>query len=308
MRTLALFLLLAPAVRAQEAPKAAWRASDKVYVGAAQYFADDLQVGVLLPSGRWDLSGRVKTLQQGDAFHGDQTEYSARLERHLPHVSVAGRLGTAPPDSQRLAYHLAAGEVRLTVYGLTLGPTDPDRIATVAEDTATAAALSSLDRTWVTRVRCVYTNADFHRSAHTAAEHDFRLVQNSWQFRVSETWKGVATLAVNGGGNRYSRTLHPFDPVWRHWNVDYESAPFPTQGYANQYLGADVERVLGDFRGRVAFTRINKLFGRIRSMTGTELFWRPRGGALEAEAGAYTVHDLGGPTLGAFSLALAGRW
>ncbi|MBI3566308.1 MAG: hypothetical protein HY079_14025 [Elusimicrobia bacterium] len=300
----ALLLAASPA----SARPADWRASNRVVVGAGRYAADDLEAGVLLPSARWEMSARVKTVQDGDAYRGDLTEYSARLARHLPHVSIAGRLGTAPPDSQRLSYHLASGEVLMTWYGTTLGPAMPERVATVAEDTTTAAALSGLDRTWVTRAACVYTNTAFHRSAHAAAERDFRLAQNSWQFTVSETWKGVATLALHGGGHRYSRALHPSDPSWRHWNLDYEAAPFAVAGFENQYLGADAEGAFGDFRARAGLARVNMLSGRVLSMTGVEAAWRPRGGRLEASAGFYTTHLTREATMGAVSAGLSGRW
>ena len=267
-----------------------WRVSDAALTGGGRYSANDFEAGVLLPSGKWDLSGRAKSFQTLDSFSGEETEFSGRVERNLPHVSIAGRLGTAPPNSQRLAYHLAAGEVLLTFYGYQIGPKDAAKSQSVAEDTTTAAAQAHLDTTWVTRFRTKYTNADFHRSAATANEHDFIVVQNSWQFALSETWKERAAFAFHAGGEKYGPIVHPFDPSFRHWNVDYEGAPLAISGYPNNHVGADWSQKFGaDWSARAGFTRLNMLFGRIHFLAGGEAAWRPGGGRWEARAGWY--HD-----------------
>jgi hypothetical protein len=286
-----------------------WRVSDRALAGSGRYFADDFEAGVLFPSGKWDVSARAKSFRSLDAFRGDEVEYSGRLERNLPHVSVAGRLGTAPPNSQRLAYHLAGGEVLLTFYGLRLGPKDAAKAATVAEDSTTAAAFTRLDATWVTRLRMVYTNTDFHQSATAAKGHDFIVVQNSWQFALSETWRERATLAIHDGGEYWSPTLHPFQPSFRHWNVDYEGAPLALDGYPNNHLGADVSwKIGGGWTVRGGFTRLNMLFGGIHLLAGGEAAWRPGGGAFEARAGWYRHREFGVSTREAWTAGASCRW
>lgn len=300
----ALVLIAAASARAAD-----WRASDRVIAGGGRYYGDDFEAGVLFPSGRWDASVRAKSFQFRDAMSGVQAEYSGRLARKLPHVTVAGRLGTAAPNAQRLGYRLAGGEVLMTLYGLTVGPESTATIATVAEDTATAAALARLDTTWVTRFRGVYTNATFHLQRPPASGGDFRLVQNSLQFTVSETWKGRSTLALHGGQQRYSQTLHPFNAAFYHWNVDYEVAPTAVFGYENNYLGADLTQRIGDdWTVRAGFTRINMLFGSILVHAGGEAAWRPRGGPLELGAGWYGRRVLHAEARDLWSVAAAYRW
>lgn len=305
-----LFLLAALLSCAGVARAAApsWRVDDMFLTGAGRYSADDFSAGVLWPSGRWDLSTRVKSFQFLDSAAGNEVEYSARLARNLPHVGVAGRLGTAPPNSQRLSYRLASGEAVVTLYGTTVGPPDAAYAATVAEDTATAAAQASLDRTWITRARVVYANTDFHHGPVTPTGHDFIVVQNSWQFSISETWRERTTFAFDAGGNKYNETLHPSDPSFRHWNVDYEGAPLALGGYPNDQIGAEASQKLGDWTARAAFTRINMLFGGIHLMTGGVVSWRPRGGPFEARAGWFHHRVFGASTRESWTFGGAYRW
>jgi hypothetical protein len=308
-RLVAAAVLLIP-VLARAAGKAGdWRVSDTVLTGAGRYSADDFETGVYLPTGKWDLSGRVKTFQYLDAVPGAETEYAGRVERNLPHVSIAGRLGAAPPNSGRLAYRLASGEVLLTFYGLQIGPKDAAKSQTVAEDTATAAAQAHLDTTWVTRFRTLYTNTDFHRSATAPNGHDFIVVQNSWQFALSETWRERATFAFHVGGEKYGPTVHGFDPSFRHWNVDYEGAPIAIAGYPNNHVGADWSQKLGaDWSVRAGFTRLNMLFGQIHLLAGGGVSWRPRGGPWEARAGWYHHRVLGVSTREVWAFGGGYRW
>lgn len=305
-------LLLAAAFATFASPARAgadWRASDRAVFGSSRYAADDLEAGVLLPSARWDVSARAKSFRSLDAFPGAETEYSARLERNLPHVSVAGRLGSAPPNSQRLGYHLAAGEVTITFYGLTIGPKDAARIATVAEDSATLAELSHLDATWVTRARAVYTNADFHLQARSAAEHDFIIVQNTWQFFLSETWRDRTSVVLSAGESRYSTTVHPFLPEFAHWNVDYPGAPFALSGYPNNDIGVEFsQRLSSAWALRAGVTRLNMLFGGIQVLGGSELSWRAGATGFEARAGWYHHHVMGVSTREAWTAGASYRW
>jgi hypothetical protein len=289
----ALLLLTAAPARAA----AGWRVNDTALTGAGRYSADDFEAGVLFPTGKWDLSGRVKTFQYLDSVPGAETEYSGRVERNLPHVTIAGRLGAAPPNSQRTAYHLAGGEILLTFYGLQIGPKYVAKAMTIVEDTTTAKAQAHLDTTWVSRLRTLYTNTDFHRSASAAGGHDLIVVQNSWQFALSETWRERSTLAFHAGGEKYDPTVHQFDPSFRHWNVDYEGAPLAIASYPNNHVGADFSQKIGeDWSVRAGFTRLNMLFGQIRLLAGGEAAWRPRGGPWEARAGWYHHRVFGAST------------
>lgn len=297
-------VLLAGAARATD-----WSVSDAVTAGGGRYSANDFQAGSLSASGKWGLSGRVKSFRALDAFDGTQTEYSGRLERNLPHVSIAARLGTAPPNSQRLAYHLAGGEVLLSFYGLQIGPKDASKAPSLAEDTATAKAQERLDTTWVSRIRVLYTNTDFHQSATAAKAHDFIVVQNSWQFALSETWRERTTLALHAGGEKYGPIVHPFNPSFRHWNVDYEGAPLALDGYPNGHVGAELcQRIGPDWSTRAGFTRFNMLFGGVQLLAGGEVSWRPGGGPWEARAGWSHQRVSGVSTREAWTFGGSRRW
>lgn len=299
---LALLLLSRPAAAAE------WRLSQKLAAGGGRSQTEDLSAGVLTSSGRWDLSTRVKSFRCMDAFNGSETEYSARLERHLPHVSIATRLGTAPPGAQRAAYHLAAGEILFTLYGLKLGPQDLKTAATVSEDTTTAALFEGLDTTWVTRFKGVYTNTNHHHEPVSHTGQLFYLVQNSWQFEVSETWKKRTTLALRGGGIRYSKLMRASDPAWYMLNTDYAGNPLAVRGWPNTHIGADLTQKLGDWTMTTDFTRLNMLFGGLEALVGAQASWRPRGGPLEVSLGWRHRHRRHHETREAWSFGASYRW
>ena len=285
-----------------------WRVSDRAVVGGGRYSGDDFQTGVLFPSRRWDVSARVKTFRFLDEFSGDQTEYSGRLERKLPHVSVSGRLGTAPPDSQRLSYRLASGEILLSFYDGKLGPEDAADAASVSEDTTTAADLAQLGKTWVTRFRGRFTTTNFHRDASLPRENAFVQVQNAWQFDLSETWKEMTTLTLHNGHDRYSQLVTSSDPVFSHWNLDYQGAPIALKGWPNNHVGADVAQRWNDWSARAGFTRINMLFGGLEILAGGEAAWRPAGRQFEARAGWYQHTTRGVSVRSAWTFGGAYRW
>lgn len=285
-----------------------WRVCDRAVAGGGGYLGDDFETGVLFPSKRWDVSGRVKTFRFRDEFSGDQTEYSGKLERRLAHVTVTGRLGTAPPDSQRVAYHLAEGSIVLSFYDGKLGPEDPDSIATVAEDTTTAAELSHLGAAWVTRFRGGFTTTNFHREAVTPSGLTFVLVQNSWQFDLAETWKDDTTLTLHNGHDRYSQTVASSDPVFSHWNVDYQGAPVALKGWPNNHVGADLAQRWKDWTARAGFTRINMLFGGLEVLAGGEVAYRSEFHAFEGRAGWYQHATRGVSVRSVWTVGGAYRW
>ncbi len=306
MRRFALAILLVGA--AARARAADWLLSDRLIVGGGRYLGNDLEAGALLPGGRWGLSTRVKSFRYLDAFSGSQIEYSGRAVRHLPHVTIAGRLGTAPPNSQRLGYHLASGEVVLSFYRWQLGPEDLATAATVAEDTTTVSELAALDKNSVLRFRSIYTNTNFHQEATSATGKRFVLVQGSWQFELSQTWNERTTIALQNGHERYSDTIGPASPVFYHWNVDFQGAPVALSGWPNNHLGASVSQRFADWEARAALTRVNMLFGERVLMGGGEVLWRPAGRPYEARAGWYQISTGGAGARSVFSFGASRRW
>lgn len=306
MRRLALVLLLLGAV--SHAGAADWFLSDRLIAGGGRYLGDDLEAGALLPGGRWGLSTRVKSYRFLDAFSGSQTEYSFRAARHLPHVTIAGRLGTAPPNSQRLSYHLVSGEIVLSFYRWALGPDDLATAATVSEDTTTASELAALDKSSVLRFRSVYTNTNFHQEATSAAGKRFVMVQGSWQFEISQTWNERTTIAVQNGHERYSDLIGLASPIFYHWNVDYQGAPVAIQGWPNNHVGASAAQRLGDWTLRAAFTRINLLFGGRVILGGGEVLWSPAGRPYTARVGWYQNSTRGAGIRSVWTLGASRRW
>lgn len=286
---------------------ASWRASERLYLGNGRALAQDLDAGVRSTRGCWDLSARMKSFRIADAFQGTMTEYSGRLSRQLEHVTVAGRLGSAPPNAQRAAYHLAGGEALLTFYGRTLGPEDPSALG-VSEDTATTAGWAALPKAWVTRLRAVYTTTNHHKESPVPKGASFRLVQHSWQLALSETISERTTLTVRNGHDRYGAVLKRQDPQWYLWNVDNAGAPLPLRGWPNNHVGVDLERRLGDWTLRAGFNRINMEFDGLYILVGGEALWRPRAGGLTARAGWYQAHARGGETRSVGSLGASYAW
>lgn len=278
-----------------------------LHAGGGRYLGQDYNAAWRGPNGRYELGARVKSFRYLDAFDGTVVEYSARVARHLPHVSIGARVGTAPPNAQRAAYHLAAGEATLTFYGLTLGPSHPETLATVAEDTTTLAELSHLDSDWVTRGRARFTSTNHHQSPPSALAKGFDLVQNSWQFDASLTWKRRTRLALDGGGDRYSRTVLGSDPTWYLWNVDYAGAPIAVRGWPKNHVGARFEQELGAFSARAGFTRITMLSGDLEVLAGGEGAWRP-GEPLELRIGWHQRHQRHHETRAVWSAGASYRW
>lgn len=306
MRRIALVLLLAGS--AAHARAADWLASDRLVIGGGRYLGNDLEAGAVLPGGRWELSARVKSFRFLDAFSGGQVEYSARAARHLAHVTVAARLGTAPPNSQRVAYRLASGEIRLSFYRWQLGPEDLSTTATVAEDTTTVSELAALDKDSVLRARAIYTDTSFRREPTAAEEKPFMIVQGSWQFELAQTWNERTTIALQNGHERYSDTIGSASPVFHHWNVDFQGAPVALRGWPNNHLGASVSQRFAGWEARAAWTRINMLFGGRVSMGGGEVLWRPAGRPYEARAGWYQISTGGAGVRSAWTFGASRRW
>ena len=302
------FAFTAFLLAAAPAPAAQWRASERLSLGGGRTLTQDLEMGALMPSGRWDFSTRIKSFRFMDAFSGTETEFSARLERRLPHVTIAGRLGTAPPNAQRAAEHIAGGEVLLTFYGLRLGPQDLATAAGVAEDTPTAAGFSGLKTDWVTRFRVVYTNTNHHHEPTSKTGALFYVVQNGWQFEISETWHETTTLLLRGGGDRYSRVLRRGDPAWYLLNTDYGDNPLAVRGWPNNHIGADLVQKFGDWAVKAGMTRLNMISGDLEVLLGGGAFWRPRGGPVELGLGWHRRHRRHFETREAWGVSAAYRW
>ena len=304
MKILALAaLLLATASRASEL-----RVSETLYRGEGRYLGQVFQAGALSPTGRWDVSARIKSFQYLDAFKGFQAEYSARVARKLPHVSIAARLGTSPPSGQRASYHLAGGEALLTWYGFRLGPESLDTIATVAEDTATAKSLLGLDRTWVSRLRTRYTTTNHRQTPPTPALQGYAIVQHSWQFDVSMLWRRTCRLSLDGGGDRYDHPVGKTDPTWYLWNVDYAGGAIAVRGWPRNHFGARYDQQLGDFSFGAGFTRMNMSSGDLEILAGGDAGWRPGGRGLELRLGWYQRRRRSAETRAVASLGGSYRW
>lgn len=298
---LLLFSSAAPPARAASA-----RVQVRAIAGGGRYLGTDASAGIRLRSGRWDLSAREKFFRAADDFSGTAVEWSARAERSLEHVTLAGRLGTRPPDAERAAYHLAGGDALLTFYGTVLGPADPEALG-VAVSTASSACWASLDRRWVTRLRAAYTTTNHHKEPARAGVASFVVVQHSWQLEVSETFYRATTVTLRNGHDRYNRSLSRADPRWHLWNVDNAGAPLAFAGWPNNHLGADVAWRGAAWGARGGFTRINLLGDGLAVLVGGELSWRPAAG-LEVSAGWFSAGVRGGRHRGAASFGLVYSW
>lgn len=260
---------------------------ETLYPGSAGYLGQDLRGDWTSASGRYRLGARVKTFRRPASFRGTRKEYSASFERRLPHVTVAGRLGTAPPDAERASYHLAGGEAALTWYGLSLGPSVLADAATVSEDTTTAAELAGFDETWVTGFRARFTSANHRQEPTARGTLGTSLVQNTWQFSVSETWRKDTRLTLSGGGDRYNKTVSKGTPSWFLWNIDYPGAPVAVRGWTNNHFGVELERSFGAFGARAGFTRINMVAADAQTLAGGEVRWARAPKGPEARLGWY---------------------
>ncbi len=299
-------IVLALLVAAAPARAARWAVSESVYPGSGGYLGQDFNAGAVTPGGRWGASTRIKSFRKNNSFSGTEAEVSAGISRRLPHVTIGGRVGTAPPNAQRASYHVAGGEALLTWYGLSLGPSEADDAATVAEDTTTAAAFTGLDRTWVSTMRARFTTTNHRQTPPTRTASDFSVVQNTWQFDFALAWKSRSKLTLSGGGDRYSRPVLPTDPKWYLWNVDYGGAPIAVRGWPNNHIGARFEQKAGNFTAGAGFTRLNMLSNGLETLAGGEAAWRPRGGPAELRLGLFSRHTRGGETSTVW--ALGGGW
>lgn len=207
-------------------------------------------------TGVYRVGAEVRTFRFQDAMRGTKEEYLVRGSRELYHVALSGWLGTAPPNAQRAAYHLAGGEARMVFYGRTLGPERPELSAKVWESSGPAPSADSLDRTWVTRLRVIYNNVDNHlqQPARTLV-----VVENMWQFEAAETWRDRATFGMQAGGARYTATIPNNSEVIFQDIIDYPGIPMALRGWPNNYMAAFADARLGSWKASVAGTRLNLL-------------------------------------------------
>lgn len=235
-------------------------------------FMSSTEGGTSFDHDRYTVSGRVRTQRYGAAARGTREEYSAALTRELYHVTVTGRLGTSPPSSQRTGYHLAGGEAWLKFYGLTLGPEHPELAAAIWESSGPVPSTEALDRTWITRFGGVYNNIDAHLEGTVALP---AVVQNTWQFRLSETYRERTTLALEGGGVRYSHVLVNSNVQRVFSDIDYMGNVLPIRGWANNWAGGRLSQQVGDFRLTAAGTRLNLLDNVLETMYSLSAAYEP---------------------------------
>ena len=299
-------LILALLAFAAPANAAHWTVSETVYPGSGRYLGQDFHAGAVSNGGRWGAGVRVKSFRYLNAFPGTEVETSAEVSRRLPHVSIGGRIGTAPPNAQRAGYHVAGGDALLTWYGLSLGPSELRDAATVSEDTTTASELRGLDRTWVSTLHARFTTTNHRQPSQNGRLPEFILVQNTWQFDMALAWKDATKLTVSGGGDRYNITVLPQNPTWYLWNVDYAGAPIAVRGWPNNHFGAQLEQKSGDFTARAGFTRLNMIWGGLEILAGGEAAWRPRATGAELRLGWFQRHTRGHETVSVWGLG--GGW
>lgn len=302
MRALLLVLLAAAA----PAKAARWSISESLYPGSGRYLGQDFHAGMVTTSGRFGIGARVKSFRSLDAFSGTEVESSAEISRHLPHVSIGGRVGTAPPNAQRAGYHVAGGDILMTWYGLSVGPAQLNDAVTISEDTTTAAEFTGLDRTWVSTLHARFTTTNHRQPPQNRLLPEFILVQNTWQFDLALAWKSATKLTFSGGGDRYNREVQRQHPTWYLWNVDYAGAPIAVRGWPNNHLGAQLEQKVGDFTARAGFTRLNMLWGNMEILAGGEAAWRPHGSGAELRLGWFQRHNRGHETVSVWGLG--GGW
>lgn len=222
-----------------------------------------------------------------NTFDGWSQEYSAGIARELYHVTVKGRLGTAPPDAKYSAtvsgqkipdkivpsYHVAGGEADFSFYGFTMGPEHPELSQVVWESSGPAPAPESFDRTWATRARMIYTNTDIHIERPVSM---LVVVQNSWQFDFRETWRDRASVAFQLGGDYYNRVITNGTTDIYLNNVDYYGGPGAITGWVNNYVSGDAWAAVTDkIRVDVGATRLNLMKNTLLFMYGANVQWRP---------------------------------
>lgn len=301
-----LLLALAAMALAGALPASALTVRESALAGTSGgYDGSDTVVLAPILGGAYQFSARARGFRYRDAFPGTQEEYSAAVRRELFHASVRGRVGTAPPNAQRAAYHLARGGLLFTFYGLTLGPEDAESAGELWEAEGPAPAPGSFDTAWVTSLGVVYTNTNHHIEADDGITV---VVQNTWQFELRETWRETTTLAVQGGGNRYNNVLeHGVKTVYLN-QIDYPGGGMAVRGWPNNYAGVSLRQALwGGLSVSGGWTRLSLLDGQLEALAGGELEWRPGGGWFVA-AGWFHRHRRRVETRGAGSLSLAYSW
>jgi hypothetical protein len=220
------------------------------------YYGTRTSVDAPLWAGRYRLGAEARTFRFEDAMRGTKEEYSAHMSRELYHVALSAWLGTAPPNTQRASYHLAGGETRLVFYGLSLGPERPELSALVWESSGPVPSPASLDREWVTRARVVYNNVDNHLAQPTRL---LTVVENMWQFEVSETWRGDSTVGAQVGGSQYDATLPNGSEVIFQDIIDYPGMPTAVRGWPNNYFAGFAREKYRDWTASLEATRLNLL-------------------------------------------------
>jgi len=229
----------------------------------------------------------VDTFQVRPDFAGTSWEYNGELSRQLYHVTVKGRLGTAPPDAKypgnlngkkqsdqiRPAYHVAGGEVLFSLYGLTLGPEEPEKSAAIWEGEGPAPSPDVFDRTWVTRFRMTYNNTNVHIQQPSTI---LVVVENDWQFEGRETWRDRSSLAFQVGLDHYNRVLaNNQTAVFLH-NVQYYGQKVAIFGWPNNFGSIDAWQKFGnEWRLRGDFTRLNLLNNQLVFLWSSDLEWQP---------------------------------
>ena len=300
MALAALFL----AAAAQAGPGISFEAGT-VFGATGRYFASRSEVSAPLWKPYYRLSAAVRTFRYADAFPGTAIEYSGALKRELYHVSVAGRLGSKPPNTEKASYHLAYGEAVMTFYGLTLGPERPELSARVWESDGPAPAAGSLDRTWVTRLRGRFTATNHHFDSPPGY---FVLVQNTVQFDASETWRERSTLTLHVGCDQYDKVVHAGTRTTYLQNVDYPGNAFPIRGWPNNYLGFELRQALGGgLSAGLGTTRLSLLHGQLESLTGAQLAWEPSA-SWKLSVGYNHRRRRGVETREAYALGLSYAW
>jgi len=300
-RTLLLLLLAAPALPARAAhPFVDFQAAGSNGSG----LTTQTEAGTSFDKERYRLSARVRTSRLGAEAPGTREEYQLRMTRELYYLTVTGRLGTSPPNSQGAGYHLAGGEAWFKFYGADLAPEHPENSAILWESSGPVPAPDLLDRAWITRVGGVYTNVDDHIQTPAGL---FILVQGAWQFSILETYREATTFGIQGGGNRYNKILDGTAPVILQSVIEYWGNYLPVTGWPNNWQSARFVQRVGSTDLAAAGTRLNLLDGSTETMGALEASWSPRAD-WDLRAAVERAVRRGGPKRTALSLGFARRW
>lgn len=231
------------------------------------------EVTASLWSGLYEVSARANAFRYPEAFPGIASEYSIGFKKVLYHVSVAGRLGTKPPNTERAAYRFAVGEARLTFYGLTLGPELPELSATVWESSGPIMAAESLDRTWVSSLRGRFTTTNHHLERPTRL---LTIVQNTTQLEFRETWKERTSVAIQLGMNDYDQTITGNSVRVYLDNVEYLGSAFAIRGWPNNAVSVGLWQWLDPhWRFIGGMTRLHLLDGGTEVLSMLRFQWSP---------------------------------